>query len=130
MAPRCSLVLVVLLGFFTLSAEAKQPNVVIFLADDLGYSDLGCYGGDIQTPNLDALAKNGLRFTQFYNTARCWPTRSALLTGYYPQQINMDPPEGRLPPWTRVLPHYLKPQGYRCYHSGILRHYNNLQLVC
>jgi arylsulfatase len=55
--------------------SAERPNVVIFLADDLGYSDLGCYGGDIQTPNLDALAKNGLRFTQFYNTARCWPTR-------------------------------------------------------
>src|SRR5205823_4713315 len=64
----------------------KRTNVLIFLADDLGYSDLGCYGGDIQTPNLDGLAKNGLRFTQFYNTARCWPTRGALLTGYYAQQ--------------------------------------------
>src|SRR5881394_1853539 len=71
-------------------SSAERPNVVIFLADDLGYSDLGCYGGDIQTPNLDALAKNGLRFTQFYNTARCWPTRGALLTGYYAQQIRRD----------------------------------------
>lgn len=99
-------------------AAAPKPNVVIILADDMGFSDAGCYGGEIQTPNLDRLAANGLRFTQFYNTARCWPTRSSLLTGYYAQQIGMDPPKGRLPPWTRVLPHYLKPLGYRCYHSG------------
>src|SRR5205807_301172 len=72
------------------AAAPSKPNVVIFLADDLGYSDLGCYGGEIQTPNLDSLAKNGLRFTQFYNTARCWPTRGALLTGYYAQQIRRD----------------------------------------
>ncbi|MCE9554488.1 MAG: sulfatase-like hydrolase/transferase, partial [Planctomycetes bacterium] len=97
---------------------SQRPNFLVIMADDLGFSDIGCYGGEIATPNLDKLAAGGLRFTQFYNTARCWPTRSALLTGYYPQQINMDPPEGRLPPWTRVLPHYLKPQGYHCYHSG------------
>ena len=68
-----------------LAADARnqKPNFVIILADDLGFSDLGCYGSDIATPNLDKLASNGLRFTQFYNTARCWPTRSALLTGYY-----------------------------------------------
>jgi arylsulfatase len=99
-------------------AAASKPNIVIILADDMGFSDAGCYGGEIQTPNLDRLAANGLRFTQFYNTARCWPTRSSLLTGYYAQQIGMDPPKGRLPTWTRVLPHYLKPLGYRCYHSG------------
>ena len=67
-----------------------RPNVLFILADDLGYSDIGCYGGEIDTPNLDALAANGLRFTQFYNTARCWPTRGALLTGYYAQQIHRD----------------------------------------
>src|SRR6202453_271094 len=86
---------------------AERPNIVLILADDLGYSDIGCYGGEIQTPNLDALAAGGVRFTQFYNTARCWPTRSAILTGYYPQEIRMDPPHGRLPGWTRLLPHYL-----------------------
>ena len=59
-----------------------RPNVLIILADDLGYSDLGSYGGEIPTPVLDQLAKNGLRFTQFYNTARCWPSRGALLTAY------------------------------------------------
>ena len=58
------------------AGPTTRPNIVILLADDMGYSDLGCYGGEIETPNLDALARNGLRFTQFYNTARCWPTRA------------------------------------------------------
>ena len=60
----------------TAATPRARPNVVLFLADDLGYSDLGCYGGEIATPNLDALARGGLRFTQFYNTARCWPSRT------------------------------------------------------
>jgi len=64
------------------AADAQRPNVVIILADDMGFSDAGCYGGEIATPNLDSLAANGLRFTQSYNTTRCWPKRSALLTGY------------------------------------------------
>ena len=64
------------------SADAKKPNILLILADDMGYSDAGCYGGDVRTPNLDSLAANGLRFTQFYNTARCWPSRAAILTGY------------------------------------------------
>ncbi|MEW6156603.1 MAG: arylsulfatase [Verrucomicrobiota bacterium] len=98
--------------------KKRPPNILFILADDMGFSDAGCYGGEIATPNLDRLAANGLRFTQFYNTARCWPTRAALLTGYYPQQIRMDPPRGRLPEWARLLPHYLKPLGYRSYHSG------------
>jgi arylsulfatase A-like enzyme len=108
-----------------LQPAERKPNVVIFLADDLGYSDLGCYGGDIQTPNLDGLAKNGLKFTQFYNTARCWPTRGALLTGYYAQQIRRDTVpsvrsggQGVRPAWARLLPEILKPLGYRSYHSG------------
>ena len=97
---------------------SQKPNILVILADDLGFSDIGCYGSDIATPQLDRLAANGLRFTQCYNTARCWPTRSALITGYYPQQIHMDPPNGRLPQWTRTLPQWLKPLGYRSYHSG------------
>lgn len=97
---------------------ARPPNVVIVLADDMGFSDPGCYGGEIATPNLDMLAAGGIRFTQFYNTARCWPTRAALMSGYYPQQIRMDPPRGRLPEWALLLPRRLKPFGYRCYHSG------------
>jgi len=97
---------------------APRPNVLIILADDMGFSDAGCFGGEIHTPNIDALAADGLRFTRFYNTARCWPTRSALITGYYAQQVRMDPPVGLLPAWARLLPQYLKPMGYRCYHSG------------
>lgn len=113
----------VLLGalFLMVAASAAQParpNILFILADDMGFADAGCYGGEIATPNLDRLAANGLRFTQFYNTARCWPSRAALLTGYYPQQIRMDPPRGRLPGWVRLLPQYLKPAGYRSYHSG------------
>lgn len=102
-----------------------KPNVLVVIADDLGYSDLGCYGGEIATPHLDGLAKDGLRFTQFYNTARCWPTRSALLTGYYAQQIRRDTlpgitsgGRGVRPAWARLLPEMLKPLGYRSYHSG------------
>lgn len=91
----------------------------------MGYSDAGCYGGEIGTPNLDALAKNGLRFTQFYNTARCWPSRAAILTGYYAQQVRRDTvpgiksgSQGIRPAWARLLPEMLKPLGYRAYHSG------------
>ena len=69
--------------------NAKRPNIVLILADDLGYSDLGCYGGEINTPNLDYLAKNGLRFTQFYNTSRCCPSRASLLTGLYNHQAGI-----------------------------------------
>ena len=97
---------------------ATPPNLLIILADDLGFSDLGCYGSEIATPHLDSLACNGLRFTQCYNTARCWPTRCALVTGYYPQQLHQDPRNGRFPAWTRTLAHLLKPLGYRAYHSG------------
>ena len=71
-------------------SQAKPPNVLLIMADDMGYSDLGCYGGEIETPHLDSLAQKGLRFTQFYNTARCWPTRAALLSGYYAQQVRRD----------------------------------------
>lgn len=104
---------------------APRPNIVFILADDLGYSDLACYGGEINTPNLDGLAKNGLRYTQFYNTARCWPSRAVLLSGYYAQQVRRDMVagvrsggNGVRPRWARLLPEMLKPLGYRSYHSG------------
>ncbi len=107
--------------------NSSRPNLLIILADDLGYSDLGCYGSEIATPNLDQLATNGLRYTSFYNTARCWPTRASLLTGYYPQQIHRDAlpgipgggaPKFRRPAWAPLLPHLLNPAGYRSYYSG------------
>jgi len=65
-------------------ATTKKPNIVIILADDMGFSDVGCYGGEIRTPSIDGLARSGVRFTQFCNTARCCPTRASLLTGVYP----------------------------------------------
>jgi arylsulfatase len=105
--------------------DAERPNVLVILADDLGFSDLGCYGGEIDTPNLDRLAAGGLIYTQGYNTARCWPTRAALLTGYYPQAIGRDSlpggkggAQGSRPPWAPLLPRRLVPAGYRSYHSG------------
>jgi arylsulfatase len=71
------------------AVESNRPNIVVILADDMGFSDIGCYGSEIATPNLDSLAANGLRFTQFYNSARCCPTRAALLTGLYPHQAGV-----------------------------------------
>ncbi len=106
----------------SVARSAERPNVLLILADDLGFSDLGCYGGEIETPNLDSLAANGLRFREFYNTARCWPTRAALLTGYYAQQVGRDTlpglKRGNRPKWARLLPQMLRPYGYRSYHSG------------
>ena len=67
----------------------KKPNVVLILNDDMGFSDIGCYGGEIETPNLDRLAANGLRFSQFYNTARCSPSRASMLTGLHPHQTGV-----------------------------------------
>ena len=71
------------------SSFSAQPNILVILVDDLGFSDLGCYGSEIPTPNLDALAAGGVRFTQFYNTARCSTTRASLMTGLYPHQAGM-----------------------------------------
>ena len=96
----------------------KKPNFLVIVADDMGYSDAGCYGGEISTPNLDGLASNGVRFTQHYSTGRCWPSRTCILTGQYYQQVPRNPESGPLPDWRRTIPHYLKPMGYRCYHSG------------
>ncbi|MFO0803917.1 MAG: arylsulfatase [Gemmataceae bacterium] len=118
--------LAVFLGFTPVAtAEERKPNVLLVVADDLGFSDVGCYGGEIATPNLDGLAKNGLRFTQFYNTARCWPSRASILTGYYAQQVRRDTvpgvksgSQGVRPAWAKLLPAMLAPLGYRNYHSG------------
>ena len=103
-------------------AQYSHPNILLIVADDLGFSDLECYGGEIKTPNLDRLASNGLRFTQFYNCGRCWPSRASLLSGYYPQQIGRDSAPGiemgPRPEWAKLLPEYLAKEGYVSYHSG------------
>ena len=71
------------------ASDSARPNIVLILVDDLGYSDLGCYGGEIETPNIDRLAQNGVRMTQLYNSARCCPTRASLMTGLYPHQTGV-----------------------------------------
>jgi len=108
------------------SSTSEQPNIVFILADDMGHSDPACYGAEIlETPNIDALARGGLRFTNFYNTGRCWPTRTSLLSGFYPHQVLSDPMPGVdytgasvLPVNTTWFPAVLKEHGYSTYHSG------------
>lgn len=100
---------------------ANRPNIVVILADDLGWSDLGCYGSEIPTPNIDALAGSGARFRQFYNSARCSPTRCSLLTGLYPQQAAVVP--GNPLPDLRndnnvTFAELLGANGYRTYMAG------------
>jgi arylsulfatase A-like enzyme len=108
------------LGLLAVSGATK-PNIIVVLVDDMGWSDLGCYGSEIPTPNLDSLAKNGLRFTQFYNTGRCCPTRAALLTGLYPHQAgvghmnednNLPGYQGRLNDRCVTLAEVLRGAGY------------------
>ena len=109
------------------SLPVARPNVLIILADDLGYSDLGCFGGEIRTPNLDALSQDGLRFTQFYNSSRCCPSRASLLTGLYPHQAgigrfvgggNAPGYLGRLADRAVTIAQVLKPAGYATYAVG------------
>jgi arylsulfatase len=117
-----------LLTVTTAAAEpAPRPNIVVILADDLGFSDIGCYGSEIPTPNLDALAANGLRFTQFYNNARCCPSRAALLTGLHPHQAgvghmteNQGAPGylGRLNATCVTIPEVLSQAGYFTAQAG------------
>ncbi len=123
--------ILLLFGLFTVSAQAEKPNILVILFDDLGYSDLGCYGGEIDTPNIDNLAKDGVRFESFYNSARCCPSRASLMTGLYPPQAGIasfttrNPDKkrgpaylGRLNDRCVTLAEVLKPAGYGCYYVG------------
>jgi len=92
-----------ILGFG--AGSRQRQNIVLIMADDMGYSDIGCYGGEIHTPNLDALAAGGVRFTQFYNTARCCPTRASLMTGLYPHQAGVG--------------HMMEDKGYESYQGDL-----------
>ncbi|HEX9200080.1 MAG TPA: arylsulfatase [Acidobacteriaceae bacterium] len=100
-------------------AAPSRPNFVVVLADDMGFSDAGCFGGEIDTPVIDGLARGGARFTNMYSTARCGPSRDCLLTGMYAQQTAADVmTPGNIPDYVRFLPEHLKARGYRSYHSG------------
>ena len=118
---------------FSVTYAQNKPNIVLIMADDMGFSDIGCYGSEIPTPNLDQLAKSGVRFTQFYNTARCSPTRASLLTGLHPHQAGMgrlaeeaigvttQHPEGYLGYLNNhcmTIAEALKPAGYHTYLAG------------
>lgn len=116
-----------LIGTAESSSEKRRPNILVIMTDDMGFSDLGCMGSEISTPHLDALAKNGVRFTQFYNTARCCPTRASLLTGLYPHQAGIghmmndrgyEGYRGDLNRQSVTIAEVLRPAGYRNYSIG------------
>lgn len=92
--------------------DQMRPNIMIVMVDDMGFSDPGCYGGEIQTPNIDSLAENGLRFTRFHNSARCCPTRASLLTGQYPHEVGLTRNGQSLSHSGATIPEVLKPAGY------------------
>ncbi len=108
-------------------AAGRKPNVIVIMSDDMGFSDFGCYGGEIETPIVDGLAANGLRFTQFYNTARCCPTRACLMSGLYPHQAGvghmmgnrgLDGYRGDLNKRCVTIPEVMKTAGYSTYMAG------------
>ena len=109
------------------NASGRRPDIVLILADDMGFSDIASYGGEVDTPALDRLAENGVRFTQFYNTARCSPSRASLLTGLHPHQVGIgilnfdDSPDGypgNLAENCATIAEVLKETGYATYLSG------------
>ena len=110
-------VIALLFSQITILAQQSKPNIIVILADDLGFSDLGCYGSEINTPNLDRLATNGLRFTQFYNTSKCFPSRACLLTGVYAQQSGMGRNAGKIKNAV-TLAEVVRTAGYRTLMTG------------
>jgi arylsulfatase len=96
----------------------SHPNIILICADDLGWSDVGCYGSEINTPNIDKLAENGIRFTRFHNTSKCHPSRATLLTGVYAQQCNYDQTHTTPIMNAVTLGEVLRGAGYRTLWSG------------
>lgn len=119
-SPFLSLVLTAFsIGSIAFGASSKKPNIVLIISDDMGYSDIGSYGGEIETPQLDALATNGLRFTNYYVNNMCWPTRASLMSGLYPKTSLSDgSAAGGFHPDVTTLPQALKTAGYATFMSG------------
>ena len=131
---RLSLLLTVLLLSLTTIHAAERPHIILIMVDDMGFSDLGYHGSEIQTPNLDGLAARGVRFSQFYNSGRCCPTRATLMTGLHPHQVgighmtrspNSKPKTNRPPAYQGYLnqecvtiAETLKPHGYATLMAG------------
>ena len=131
MKSRCLFLFLIIIACFSSCKKDKindRPNILLIIADDLGYSDLGCYGSEISTPNLDRLAENGILFTEFYNSARCCPSRASVLTGLYPHQAGIGSfvgPDrgvhgytGSLTPNAVTIAEVLKDAGYRTFGAG------------
>ena len=132
----CGLAIGVLLAAPTTATAAPRPNVIVILADDMGFSDLGCYGGEIRTPNLDAMAKQGLRFAQYYTQPRCCPARASLMTGLYAHQAgigdmnqkldNKPAYQGELNDHCATVAEVLREQGY---HTGMVGKWHLVNLT-
>ncbi len=127
MPGRLLYLILIILATPAAAREPSRPNIIVILSDDMGYTDLGCYGGEIATPALDALAAKGLRYSQFYNTSRCCPTRASLLTGLYAHQagigqmvndLGYDGYRGDLNDRCVTLAETVRPAGYRTYMAG------------
>lgn len=128
----CVCLFVILAAPQSNAAETSPPNIVVVLVDDMGFSDLGCYGSEIETPHIDSLAENGVRFTQFYNSGRCCPTRASLMTGLHPHQVGIGhmtappgktlvaPPayQGHLNETCVTIPQVLKSKDYHTFMTG------------
>ena len=113
-----SLATIPLLLIASVLTAAERPNFVVILVDDMGYSDPQCFGGEIETPNLNSLAENGIRFSQFYNCARCCPTRASLLTGSYPHRVGLGRNGRTMDPDAPTVAELLKASGYRTAMTG------------
>ena len=112
MSTKIAILILLFISFFSHTENTPKPNFIIIYLDDMGYSDLGCYGGEIKTPNLDRLAENGLRYTQAYNTSKCWTTRISLLTGLYHHRSDRNFMN------TALVGEVLKPAGYHTWWTG------------
>lgn len=108
----CFIALLVACKTTTDENENNQPNIIVIMVDDMGFSDPGCFGGEVQTPNIDKLAESGLRLTNFYNSSRCSPTRASLLTGKYPHEVGLHRNGRNLKRTTPTLAEILKENGY------------------
>ncbi|MCP4173020.1 MAG: arylsulfatase [Fuerstiella sp.] len=120
------LITIALAGFLGTAFAKERPNIIFILVDDMGYSDIGCYGGEVKTPNIDRMARNGLRFTSMYNTSKCFPSRACLLTGVYAQQCGMGRNSSSGIVNAITLADLLKTQGYRTLAVG--KHHSTVSL--
>ena len=122
---KISLLVIALFVSLSTAFSKQRPNIIFILVDDMGFSDIGCYGGEVKTPHLDRLAENGLRFTNMYNTSKCFPSRACLLTGVYAQQCGMSRSSKGIKNAITIAD-LLRTEGYRTLAVG--KHHSNKSL--